>query len=87
MHAMDRVFSQRDLDTMHQKEAISEKKLQKGDGGWAQRKEILGWILNTSRRTFELTDRHKERVLAIFEDLRDKQRVSVKKWQRLLGEL
>ena len=36
MHAVDKVFSQRDLDTMHQKEAISEKKLQKGEGRWAQ---------------------------------------------------
>ena len=42
MHVMDKVFAQRDADTMHQKEAISEKKLRKGDRGWNQQKEILG---------------------------------------------
>ena len=56
MHAVDEVFSQRDLVTMHRKEAISEKKLLKGGGGWSQWKEILGWILDTSQGTLELTD-------------------------------
>jgi hypothetical protein len=35
----------------------------------------------------ELTERRKERVRHIFDDLRGKNRVSVKKWQRVLGEL
>ena len=87
MHAMDNVFSQWDLMTMHRKEAISEKKLLKGEGGWSQCKEILGWILDTSRGTFELTDRQKDHILTIFEDLHHKRRVGIKKWQQLLGEL
>ena len=56
MHAVDNVFSQPDLATAQRKEAVSEKKLLKGEGGWRQRKEILGWILDTSRGTLELTD-------------------------------
>ena len=56
MHAMDMVFAQRDLDTMHCKEVISEKKLDKGDGRWSQWKEILGWVLDSKgkQRTLEL---------------------------------
>ena len=46
MHAVDQVFAQQDSDTVQQKEAISEKKLGKGDGGWNQHKEILGWLLD-----------------------------------------
>ena len=46
MHAMDQVFAQRDADTMHHKEAISKKNLGKGDRGWNQQKEILGWMLD-----------------------------------------
>ena len=87
MHAVDNVFSQPDLATAQRKEAVSEKKLLKGEGGWSQRKEILGWILDTHHGTLELTDRRKARILAIFEDLHHKGRVGVKKWQRLLGEL
>ena len=69
MHAMDEVFAQRDADTMHQKEAILEKKLVKGDGGWNQRKEVLGRILDSERMMLELTDRHAKRIIDIFEDL------------------
>ena len=57
MHAVSQVFSQRDSDTAQRKEAISEKKLDKGDGGWSQRKEILGWQLDSNRGTLELTPR------------------------------
>ena len=87
MHAVDAVFSQLDLATAQRKEAISEKKLLKGKGGWSQCKEILGWILDTSRGTLELTNRRKSRILAIFEDLHHQGRVGIKKWQQLLGEL
>ena len=87
MHAVDKVFSQWDLNTMHRKEAISKKKLLKGEGGWSQRKEILGWILDTSQGTFELIDHWKERILVIFKDLHHKRRLGIKKWQQLLGEL
>ena len=56
MHAMDDILAQQDADTMHCKEAISEKKLAKGDGGWNQWKEVLGWILDSERMTLELTE-------------------------------
>jgi hypothetical protein len=87
MHAVDRVFARPDEDHPNRKEAISEKKLNKGDGGWSQRKEVLGWILDAGKGTLELTDRRKIRIATIFEDLRHKRRVSIKKWQRVLGEL
>ena len=77
MHAVDQVvFAQKDADTMHRKEAISEKKLGKGDGGWNQWKEVLGWILDTERKTLELTERCSKRILDIFKDLQGRNRVS-----------
>ena len=72
MHAIDKVFTQRDADTMHRKEAISEKKLGKGDGGWNQQKEILGWVLDSKQKTLELTERHAKQIIDIFDDLRDR---------------
>jgi hypothetical protein len=72
MHAINGVFTRPDEDHPNCKEAISEKKLNKGDGGWNQRKEVLGWILDTSKGTLELTDRRKARITDIFEDLRHK---------------
>ena len=70
MHAADKVFAQRDAGTMHRKEAISEKKLGKGDGGWNQRKEILGWVLDSKQKTLELTEQRAKWIVDIFEDLR-----------------
>ena len=59
----------------------------KGDRGWSKRKEVLSWILDTERGTLELTDHHKCRISDIFDSLRDRWRVGVKTWQRVLGEL
>ena len=86
MHAVDNSFSQPDSMTAKHKEAVSEKKLLKGEGRWSQQKEILGWNLNMSQVTLELTDRQKSCILAIFEDLHHKGHISIKKWQWLLGE-
>ena len=87
MHTMDQVFAQRDVATLHQKEAISEKELSKGDGGWNQRKEILGWILDSKHKTLELTEQCAKRIMTIFADLSRRNWVGTKKWQCVLGEL
>ena len=85
---MDKVFAQRDVDTMHHKEVISEnKKLDKGDSGWSQWKEILDWILDSKQRTLELMDWCSKWIMDIFEDFHGQNRVRVKKWQQVLGEL
>ena len=79
MHSIDQIFAQPDERTPNRKEAVSEKKINKGDGSWSQWKKILGWILNTHKGTMEFTDWKKERVMQIFMKLWDKKRISVKK--------
>ena len=56
MHSIDEIFAQPNGRTPNRKEAVSEKKMSKGDGGWSQWKEILRWILDTHRGTMELTE-------------------------------
>ena len=87
MHAVDEIFALRGLEVPPRKEAILEKKLAKGDGGWSRHKEILGWILDSEKGTLELTPRWAKRILDIFEELRGRQHIGVKKWQCVLGEL
>ena len=41
-------------DNLRRKEPNSTKKLAKGDGAWTTRKVMLGWVLDTVRRTIEL---------------------------------
>ena len=79
MHAVDQVFSQQDSDTAQWKDAISEKKLDKGDGGWSQQKEILGWQIDSNWGTLELMPQQVKRILDIFDELHGQHRISVKK--------
>ncbi|MCA1807793.1 MAG: hypothetical protein LC687_08110, partial [Actinobacteria bacterium] len=47
LHALDQVLARPASDEPHRNEAISLKKLLKGDGSWNTRKLILGWIVDT----------------------------------------
>ena len=87
LDAIDSVLSQPAPDEQHRHEAVSLKKLLKGDGSWATRKLILGWVIDTIQQTIELPPHRKETLSRIFTDLAGRRRVSHKKWERYLGQL
>jgi hypothetical protein len=75
-------------DNPSRKEPISTKKLQKGDASWSTKKSILGWLVETTKRTVELPPHRMERLLEILASVPPHQRrTSRRKWQQLLGEL
>jgi hypothetical protein len=69
------------------KEPISVKKLHKGDGLWTSRKVLLGWVIDTSRKTIELPPHRATRLQLILTYLVDRRRISLRAWQKHLGEL
>ena len=69
LNKADLVFAPPGPDDDKRKEPISEKKLRRGDGSWATRKEILGWILDAIAGTLELPERRFARLRAIFNEL------------------
>ena len=89
LHSTDDVF--RPLhpdDHPAREEPVSLKKLRQGDGRLATRKLILGWILDTLRYTLELPEHKYSRLQEILNEYpRSRQRVSVKAWRQVLGEL
>ena len=87
LHAIDSVLARPAADEPHRNEAASIKKLKAGDGSFATRKVILGWILDLLRQQLELPAHRKELLAQIFTDLANRKRVSYKKWQRYLGLL
>ena len=87
LHAIDEVLAKPDIADHQRREAVSLKKLLKGDGSWETRKLVLGWIIDTLRQTLELPPHRKEQVAQIFDSLRGMKRVSSKKWQQILGKL
>jgi hypothetical protein len=86
-HAIDDIL--RPLDPHHpfHQEPISVKKLLQGDGCWSTSKVMLGWLIDTVRQTLELPPHRYARLCTIFDELRGARRVSLKAWQKVLGEL
>jgi hypothetical protein len=82
LHTLDTVLRPLDsADSTHRQEPASTKKMAKGDALWATSKVILGWMIDTLEKTISLPA---HRLASIGPSQR---RVSLKKWQQVLGEL
>jgi hypothetical protein len=88
LHTLDEVFRPLESgDSPSRKEPASVKKLLQGDACWTTRKVILGWIIDTLKMTIELPQHRVDRLAEILESIpRTQKRVSVQKWQQVLGE-
>jgi hypothetical protein len=88
LSSLDKVIRPVDAeDSPLRKEPASVKKMLEGDGAWAHRKVLLGWAVDTIKGTIELPPHRKERLEELVKGCLSKQRLSLKKWHRLLGEL
>ncbi len=89
LHSIDQIFRPLAPDEASgfRKDPISHSKLNKGDASWSTRKCLLGWIIDTVTETIELPEHRATRLLTIITTLRDKRRISLKKWQQAIGEL
>ena len=57
-------------DRNGRKEPASEKKMKKGDACWSTLHTILGWLIDTLRRTIELPPHRKERLTSCIDRLK-----------------
>ena len=90
LHGIDDVFRPLSKqDHPSRKEPISVKKLKAGDAAWSTEKEILGWTINTEAMTIRIPPhRHQRLHDLLHNDLpRTRKRITVKDFQRTLGEL
>ena len=85
-HTLDQVLRQPEPGE-NRNEAVSLKKLRKGDSSWHTRKTIVGWTLDFIRQTLELPPHRKVELVELFESLRDRKRVSERRWRKALGKL
>ena len=86
MNAVDEVLD-RPRPGEARQEAISLKKLDRGDGSWMTRKGILGWIVDFIRQTLEIPARRKLELAELFQGLVGLKRISEKRWRKFLGKL
>ena len=64
------------------------KKLLKGEGVWAVRKEMLGWIIDGATMCIELSDKKQDAILEdLKQALKKKQGLRFKKFEKLVGKL
>ena len=68
-------------------EAISIKKLRKGDGSWTTRKILLGWMVDTTRQTLELPPHRKLELAELLDSPCLARRITRKWCKRALGKL
>lgn len=88
-NTLDQVLRPKDAeDDEARQEPISVKKLRKGDARWSTTKPMLGWIIDTIQSTITLPPHRLERLHTILRSIpAGQRRVSVRKWQQMLGEL
>lgn len=86
-HVIDKVLLPNNNAPDTREERISIKKLLKAEGAWTTRKTILGWIVDTAKQTIELPEHRQDRLRTLLGTLKHRKRVSINKWQRVLGEL
>ena len=67
-HVIDAILAQ-PLKDKPRNEAMSLKKMAKGDDSGQTCKLFLGWIVDSARQTLELLEHRKQEVEAIFRDL------------------
>ena len=62
MHGINSVFPPETVTNDGMGDPISEKKLDKGEGLWKYRKEILGWLFDGASRCIELPQDKRDKI-------------------------
>ena len=87
-HNIDKVFRRNgSQDHQWRKEPQSQSKMAKGDASWHTKKEALGWDWGATTRTLQMTPKRVDKALSLLEAVLLCKRVSVKRWQHVLGVL
>ncbi|CAJ1935372.1 unnamed protein product [Cylindrotheca closterium] len=87
-HNIDKVFQpNRPTDNQWRKEPQSQSKMAKGDASWHTVKEALGWNWGATTKTLQLKEKRVSKALALLGEVLDCKRVSLKRWQQVLGVL
>lgn len=87
-HNIDKIFRpNRATDSPYRKEPQSLSKMEKGDCSWHTKKEALGWNWGATSRTLQLKQKRVEKALQLLQEVLNCKRVSLKRWQQILGVL
>jgi hypothetical protein len=87
IHGVHSVFPPPDVSGHNGHDPISQPKLQKGEGLWEFKKEVLGWSLDGKNFTLQLPPPKCEKIRKLIKHIISLKRVSLNKFQKLAGKL
>ena len=86
--AIDELFCPNNKDDIAREEPISVKKLRKGNAAWSTQKVVLGWSIDTVKKSLTLPDDRKTNLLDLLDTIPPStSRCSWRLWHKLLGTL
>ena len=87
LHGIHSVFPPTQVTGHAGEDPVSQKKLEQGDGLWALRKEILGWVFDGARRCMELPADKVTKITTEIHRVTRKHTIPRKQFEQLRGKL
>jgi hypothetical protein len=87
LHGIHSVFPPPAVTGHDGEDPVSQKKLAQGDGLWAIRKEILGWVFDGAKRCIELPPDKVEKLTTEIHSITRKAAIPRKQFEQLRGKL
>jgi hypothetical protein len=87
LHGIHSIFPPTSVSGHHGGDPISEKKMLAGDGQWAYKKEILGWVLDGKNYTLELPDGKAKKIQILIKALIKRKSSALSQFQTMAGKL
>ena len=87
LHAIHYVFPPPSVTGGTEEDPVAMKKLLQGDGLWATRKELLGWVFDGIKRCIELPPEKHDRIQSELHGIRHRIKTPRKDLERLQGKL
>ena len=87
LHGIHSIFPPPNISNHCGGDPISEKKMEKGDGKWEYKKEILGWIFDGKEFTIFLPPEKSKKVQTAIKQLSKRKTATLHEWQQIMGKL
>jgi hypothetical protein len=87
LHGIHSVFPPLSVTGHAGEDPVSIKKLKQGDGLWATRKELLGWVFDGAKQCIELPQDKVEKITAEIHRVTWKAAIPRKQFEQLRGKL
>ena len=87
LHGVHSIFPPNEITHHPGGDSIAEKKIDKGEGKWEYKKEILGWDFNGLDSTIQLPPDKCDKIIKLIKQITRMKSLPLKKFQRLAGKL